>query len=77
MKLTNPSNQTIDLGRTTISGGIGSRTHSIYLSIDQGVRANGNYLFDLNFTANVVLIGGVVEAQATATYHSNFTVSGF
>src|SRR2546429_7306849 len=42
MTLTNPSNQTIDLGRTDISGGIGGRTHTIYLSIDQGVRANGS-----------------------------------
>src|SRR5437016_976841 len=61
MTLTNPSNQTIDLGHTNISGGIGSRTHTIYLSVDQGVRANGSYRLDLVFTANVVLLGGVVE----------------
>jgi hypothetical protein len=77
MTLTNPSNQTIDLGRTTISGGIGGRTHTIYLSVDQGVRANGSYRFDLKFTANVVLFGGVVEAAWSTTLHSNFVVSGF
>jgi len=35
LKLTNPSGQTTDLGNTNISGGIGTRTHTIYLSIDQ------------------------------------------
>ena len=77
MTLTNPSNQTIDLGRTNISGGIGSRTHTIYLSVDQGVRANGSYRLDLVFTANVVLLGGVVETTFSTTLHSNFTLSGF
>ena len=77
MTLTNPSNQTIDLGRTNISGGIGARTHTIYLSIDQGVRANGSYRLDVVFTANVVLLGGVVEAPFSTTLQSNFVLSGF
>jgi hypothetical protein len=76
MKLTNPSNQTIDLGQTNISGGIGGRTHTIYLSVDQGVRVNGNYRLDVTFTANVVLLGGVVEAQFLKTLQSNFVISG-
>ncbi len=77
MTLTNPSNQTIDLGRTDISGGIGGRTHNIYLSIDQGVRANGSYRLDVIFTANVVLFGGVVEVPFSTTLRSNFVLSGF
>ena len=76
MTLTNPSNQTIDLGRTTINGGIGTRTHTIYLSIDQGVRVNGSYRLDMIFTANVVLFGGVLEAPFSANYHISFVVSG-
>ena len=76
MKLTNPSNQTIDLGQTNISGGIGGRTHTIYLSVDQGVRVNGNYRLDVTFTANVVLIGGVVELPFSQTINSNFVISG-
>jgi len=76
MKLTNPSNQTIDLGQTNISGGIGGRTHTIYLSVDQGVRVNGNYRLDVTFTANVVLIGGVVELPFSQTLYSNFVISG-
>jgi hypothetical protein len=76
MKLTNPANQTIDLGQTNISGGIGGRTHTIYLSVDQGVRVNGNYRLDVTFTAKVVLFGGVVEAQFLKTLQSNFVISG-
>src|SRR5437016_9913093 len=77
MTLTNPSNQTIDLGHTNISGRIGSRTHTIYLSVDQGVRANGSYRLDLVFTANVVLLGGVLEATFQTTLLHNVTLSGF
>src|SRR5256714_12330414 len=58
MTLTNPSNQTIDLGHTNISGGIGSRTHTIYLSVDQGVRANGSYRLHPLFSANPGFFGG-------------------
>ena len=76
LTLINPSNQTIDLGSTSISGGIGGRTHTIYLSIDQGVRVNGNYRLDITFTANVVLLGGVVESPFSLTLQSNFTISG-
>ena len=76
MKLTNPSNQTIDLGQTNVSGGIGGRTHTIYLSVDQGVRVNGNYRLDVTFTANVVLIGGVVELPFSQTLYGNFVISG-
>lgn len=76
MKLYTPLNQTIDLGQTNISGGIGGRTHSIYLSVDQGVRVNGNYRLDVTFTANVVLVGGVVELPFSTTLHGNFVISG-
>ncbi len=76
MKLTNPSNQTIDLGQTNISGGIGGRTHTIYLSVDQGVRVNGNYRLDVTFTAHVVLFGGVVELPFATTLTSTFVRSG-
>ncbi|SRR5579864_6965812 len=76
MMLTNPSNQTIDLGQTNISGGIGGRTHTIYLSVDQGVRVNGNYKLDVTFTANVVLVGGLVEAPFSTTLQSTFVISG-
>src|SRR5881397_119324 len=71
MMLTNPSNQTIDLGKTNISGGIGGRTHTIYLTVDQGVRVNGNYKLDVTFTANVVLLGGLVEAPFSSTLDGN------
>jgi hypothetical protein len=76
MMLYTPSNQTIDLGQTNISGGIGGRTHTIYLSVDQGVRANGNYRLDITFTAHVVLFGGVVELPFSKPLTSTFVISG-
>jgi hypothetical protein len=76
LTLTNPSNQTIDLGKTSIAGGIGGRTHTIYLSVDQGLRVNGSYRLDLTFTANVVLLGGLVEMPFSTTVSSHFVVSG-
>src|SRR3989475_7789473 len=73
MTLTNPSNQTIDLGHTNISGGIGSRTHTIYLSVDQGVRANGSYRLDPLFLSNVVLLGGGGEVNFLIKLPKKFT----
>src|SRR5437879_11782417 len=34
LKLTNPSGQTVDLGNTKLSGGLGTRTHSYYLTLE-------------------------------------------
>src|SRR2546427_4163424 len=62
MMLTNPSNQTIDLGKTNISGGIGGRTHTIYLSGDQGGSFNGNYKLGITFTVTVALPRGAGAA---------------
>src|SRR3989442_4276092 len=75
MTLTNPSNQTIDLGRTNISGGIGARTHTIYLSIDQGVRANGSYIIDVAFSSNACLLGRAGQAPFSTTLQSNIVLS--
>src|SRR6266852_3511679 len=56
LKLTNPSGQTVDLGNTNISGGLGTRTHTIYLSIDQGVRISGSYTLDIDLTVHVTVL---------------------
>src|SRR5712691_9726600 len=73
LKLTNPSGQTIDLGNTNISGGIGTRTHTIYLSIDQGVRASGSYVLNIDITANVT-VGGFLQLNLTHVVTTTFTV---
>src|SRR5437899_8575814 len=57
LKLTNPSGQTVDLGNTTLTGGLGTRTHTIYLSIDQGVRVLGSYVLNVGIIARVSLLG--------------------
>jgi len=71
--LTNPSNQTIDLGHTNIDGGIGTRSHTVYLSIDQGVRAPGTYKLDTTITVTLTVLG--ITANLSTIIHSNWTVS--
>ena len=74
LKLTNPSGQTIDLGNTNLSGGIGTRTHTIYLSVDQGVRVSGSYVLNIDITANVTL-GGILQLNLTHVVSTSFTIS--
>ena len=75
LKLTNPSGQTIDLGNTNINGGIGTRTHTIYLSIDQGVRVSGFYSLSIDITVSVT-VGGILEVGITpVVVTTTFTVS--
>jgi hypothetical protein len=73
LMLTNPSNRTIDLGHTNISGGLGTRSHTIYLSIDQGVRAPGTYKLDIIIAVNLSVLGATVSASATLT--TSWTIS--
>src|SRR5713101_5688573 len=75
LKLTNPSGQTTDLGNTNIKGGIGTRTHTIYLSIDQGVRISGSYTLNIGITASVT-VGGILELNLSPlVLTTTFTVS--
>ena len=75
LKLTNPSGQTVDLGNTTISGGLGTRTHTIYLSIDQGVRILGSYVLNVGIVARVSLLGILQANVYSRTVVATFTVS--
>jgi hypothetical protein len=74
LKLTSPSGQTTDLGNTNINGGIGTRSHTIYLSVDQGVRVSGSYTLNVYITASVT-VGGLLHASLQTTVTSSFTVS--
>ncbi len=75
LKLTNPSGQTTDLGNTNINGGIGTRTHTIYLSVDQGVRVLGSYTLSIDITASVT-VGGILEVNLSPiVLTTTFTVS--
>ena len=74
LKLTNPSGATVDLGNTNINGGLGTRTHTIYLSVDQGVRVSGSYTLNVDITASVT-VGGLLQANLTTTVTTTFTVS--
>src|SRR3989475_12936967 len=75
LKLTNPSRQTVDLGNTNISGGLGTRTHTIYLSIDQGVRVLGSYVLNVGIIARVSLLGILQANVYSRTVVATFTVS--
>ena len=75
LKLTSPSGATVDLGNTNVNGGIGTRTHTIYLSIDQGVRVSGSYTLNIDITASVT-VGGILEVGITPIVIAiTFTVS--
>lgn len=75
LQLTNPSGQTIDLGNVNISGAMGTRDHTIYLGVDEGVRVPGSYKLDIQITASVAPVGGIIQLSLTVTVTVNFTVS--
>ncbi|HEX9197469.1 MAG TPA: hypothetical protein VF910_02055 [Candidatus Bathyarchaeia archaeon] len=75
LKLTNPSGQTVDLGNTNISGGLGTRTHTIYLSIDQGVRVSGSYTLNIELTVHVTVLGILGVSIYSKTVVATFTVT--
>jgi len=74
LKLTNPNGQTTDLGTTRLSGGLGTRTHTIYLSIDQGVRAPGSYTLNVDMTASVS-VAGILKTGFSTAVSATFTIS--
>ncbi len=74
LELTNPSGKTVDLGNTSIKGGIGTRTHTIYLSVDQGVRAPGTYSLEIVIKADVVPVG-LIAIELTTSVPTSFTIS--
>src|SRR5262249_51811073 len=75
LKLTNPSGQTLDLGSVHISGGIGTRDHTIYLGASEGVRVPGSYKLVVTITANVVVDGLLELGLTPANVSVTFTVS--
>jgi len=75
LKLTNPSGQTVDLGNTNISGGLGTRTHTIYLSIDQGIRVSGSYTLNIELTVHVTVLGILGVSIYSKTVVATFTVT--
>lgn len=75
MKLTNPASVTTDLGNTTIIGGIGTRNHTVYLSVDQGVRVSGSYTLNIYISARVT-VGGLLEVNVPGIVVTvSFTIS--
>ncbi len=75
LKLTNPSGQTLDVGHVNISGAMGTRSHTIYLGADEGVRLPGNYHLEIVITASVAPVGGLLQLNLTTTVTADFTIS--
>ena len=75
LQLTNPANQTIDLGNVNISGFMGTRNHTIVLGVEEGVRLPGSYHLNILITANVAPVGGLLQLNLTVTIRVDFTVS--
>jgi hypothetical protein len=73
MILTTPS-QIVNLGNMTFSGGVGNRTHTVYLSIDQGVRASGTYKLTITVDASILLAGSTKVAKSAAGFETTFKV---
>lgn len=75
LELTNPANQTVQLGNVNISGAMGTRNHTLILSAEQGVRAPGTYELKIVITANIAPLGGLLELNVSKTITLSFTVS--
>ena len=75
LMLTNPSNQTIDLGSFHLAGGVGTRNHTVYLSFEQGLRAPGDYGLTVLLTADVAPIGGLLELGLSTSFSVHWSVS--
>ena len=75
LQLTNPANQTIDLGNVNISGFMGTRNHTIVLGVEEGVRLPGAYHLDMLITASVAPVGGLLQLNLTVTVRVDFIVS--
>ena len=75
LELRTPTNQTLEVGRVNISGAMGTRSHTIYLGVDEGVRVPGTYTLNIFITASVAPVGGLLQVSLTATVAVNFNVS--
>ena len=73
MLLTTPS-QLVNLGNMTLSGGVGNRTHTVYLGVDQGVRASGTYKLTVTVDASILLAGSSKVAKSAAGFETTFKV---
>jgi hypothetical protein len=75
MVLSPPTGQSVNLGNMTISGAVGTRTHTLYLSIDQGVRASGIYTLTVSIDSSVKLAGASSASKGAVGFETTFKVS--
>jgi hypothetical protein len=71
--LTTPSSF-VSLGNMTFSGGVGNRTHTVYLSIAQGVRASGTYKLTVTVDASSLYQGATKVTRSAAGFETTFKI---
>ena len=71
--LTTPSSFS-SLGNMTFSGGVGNRTHTVYLSIAQGVRASGMYKLTVTVDASSLYHGATKAATSATGFETTFKI---
>src|SRR6266704_2106021 len=74
MIVSTPAGQQVNLGNMTISGAVGNRTHTVYLSVDQGVRVSGIYTLTISIDISVKLAGATKASTAAAGFETTFKV---
>lgn len=62
------------LGNMTFSGGVGNRTHTVYLSIAQGVRASGTYKLTVTVDASSLYHGATKATTSAAGFETTFKI---
>lgn len=75
LSLMTPSNQTVDLGTFHFTGGIGTRTHTLYLSFEQSLSAPGEYTLSATMTGDVQPAGGLLQINLSASLGFDWIVS--
>ena len=74
MIVSTPAGQQVNLGNMTINGAVGNRTHTVYLSVDQGVRVSGIYTLTISIDVRVKLAGATKASTAAAGFETTFKV---
>ncbi len=61
MTLTTPAAQILNLGNYTINGGLGTRSHTLFLGVSEGIRDPGFYTISIVINAQVTPTGGTAQ----------------
>lgn len=75
LTLTTPSGQTVTLSNINLSGGIGTRTHTLTLGPDEGVRGTGSFTLNITVDAQISTPSGVLVGTFSQSINTTFIVA--